>query len=252
MAKIGASRIEAYQMHRLVQNMKAVSVNTECRKLKALLNWCHENRLIPDVPKVRILDEPPLNTEVPTESEMLRILAELPPMQALLTRLMVETGLRPSEAFRLQWAAIDLDRRVLRVGVVDGQTPKTAHSNREVAFGNILAEDLRAHQKSSKSKWVFPNRDGKDKPMDNYRRSLKSAVERSGVTRYGKPIKISAKYFRKAFTSYQYSRGVPLSTIKQLVGHSPKSKVTEAYYLYIPESTFRLAVLELGITSEPK
>ncbi|MEP3786725.1 tyrosine-type recombinase/integrase [Ascidiaceihabitans sp.] len=93
----------------------------------------------------------------------------------------------------------------------------------------------------------FPNRDGKNKPMDNYRKSLKSAVERSGVERYGKPITFTPKYARKAFTSYQYLRGVPQSTIKKLVGHSPNSRVTEAHYLHIPESSLRNTVFELEI-----
>ena len=246
MAKIDASRIEAYQMHRLAIGQRRVSVNTECRKLKALLNWTHNKRLIPSVPTVRVLEEPPVNTEVPQENEMLLILAELPFSQGLLTRLMVETGLRPSEAYTLHWDVIDFDRRTLMVGNVDENTPKTMHSYRSVAFGEGLAKDLAQQKRATNSEWVFPNRDTGDKPMDNYRRSLKSAVKRSGVKRYGKPIKFTPKYCRKAYTSYQYLRGIPLSTIKQLVGHSPSSKVTETHYLHIPESTRRSAVLELG------
>lgn len=245
MGKIDASRIEEFQMHRLAIGQKRVSVNTECQKLKALLNWAHNKRLIPSVPTVRKLDEPPVNTEVPQQDEMLLILAELPFSQALLTRLMVETGLRPSEAYTLRWDSVDLTRNTLKVGNVDENTPKTMHSYRDVAFGEGLAMDLAKQRKSTNSEWVFPNRDFEDKPMDNYRRSLKSAVERSGVKRYGKPIKFTPKYCRKAYTSYQYLRGIPLSTIKQLVGHSPSSKVTETHYLHIPESTRRSAVLEL-------
>ena len=246
-SQIDAKRIEAYQRHRLAAQMKPVTVNTECRKLRALMNWCHDHRLIETVPKVRMLNEPPTNTEVPTQDEIVLILQELPVLPAVFTRLMIETGLRVSEAKRLKWDAIDLDRRVLDVGVVDGDTPKTERSNRQVAFGQGLADDLMKLKWSTNLAWVFPNRDGKNKPMDNYRKSLKSAVKRSGVERYGKPMKFTPKYARKAFTSYQYLRGVPLSTIKKLVGHSPNSRVTEAHYLHIPESSLRNTVLELEI-----
>lgn len=246
-SRIDSSGIEAYQVHRLAKGLKAVSVNTECRKLKALLHWCHDKRLIETMPKMRMLDELPVNTEVPLEREMLMILAELPFTQGLLTRLMVETGLRPSEARMLNWDVIDLDRKVLKVGVVNGHTPKTLGSHREVAFGDGLAADLLKHKRTTNAAWVFPNRDGLNKPMDNYRKSLSSAIKRSGVQRYGKPMKSTPKYCRKAFISYQYLRGVPLNTIKQLVGHSLQSRVTETNYLHIPESSLRKTVFELGV-----
>ncbi|RLJ59098.1 site-specific recombinase XerD [Litoreibacter meonggei] len=251
-SKINAARIEAYQRHRLGEQVKPVTINTECRKLRALMNWCHNHRLIEVMPKVPMLNEVPVDTEVPMQDEIVLILQQLPEMPAVLTRLMIETGLRPSEAKRLKWDAIDLDRKVLKVGVVNGETPKTGLSNREMAFGDGLAADLLKLKRSTNLEWVFPNRDGKNKPMDNYRKSLKSAVKRSGVERYGKPMKFTPKYARKAFTSYQYLRGVPLSTIKKLVGHSPNSRVTEAHYLHIPESSLRNTVFELDIPEKPE
>ena len=249
-SQIDATRIEAYQRHRLAEKIKPVTVNTECRKLRALMNWCHNHRLIEVVPKVRMLNEVPVNTEVPLQEEIVLILQQLPEMQAVLTRLMIETGLRPSEAKRLKWDAIDLVRQTLSVGIVDGETPKSNPSYREMAFGDGLAADLLKLKRSTNLAWVFPNRDGKNKPMDNYRKSLKSAVERSGVERYGKPMKFTPKYARKAFTSYQYLRGVPLSTIKKLVGHSPNSRVTEAHYLHIPDSSLRNTVFELDMDAK--
>lgn len=249
-SQIDASRIEAYQRHRLGEKIKPVTINTECQKLRALMNWCHSKRLLKMAPTVPMLPVPPVNTEVPSQEEIVVILQELPDIPALITRLMIETGLRVSEAKRLKWDAIDLERRVLKVGVVDGETPKTLLSHRDVAFGEGLAADLLKQKRSTNMVWVFPNRDGKDKPMDNYRKSLKSAVKRSGVERYGKPIKFTPKYARKAFTSYQYLMGTPLSTIKKLVGHSPNSRVTEAHYLHIPESSLRSAVFELDIPAK--
>ena len=145
----------------------------------------------------------------------------------------------------MRWDSIDLNRNTLKVGNVDENILKTMHTYRDPAFGEGLDMDLAQQRKSTNSEWVLPNRDLDDKLMENYRRSLKSAVERSGVKRYGKPIKFTPKYCRKAYTCYQYLRGIPLSTIKQLGGHSPSSKVTENHYLHIPESTRRSAVLEL-------
>ncbi|MGO4917205.1 hypothetical protein [Pseudogemmobacter sp. W21_MBD1_M6] len=83
--------------------------------------------------------------------------------------------------------------------------------------------------------------------MDNYRKALKTAVEKSGVQRYGQPIRFTPKFGRKAFTSYQWVRGTPLELIRKMVGHSPNSRVTEKNYLFIPADSVRGAVLDLDV-----
>jgi len=45
----------------------------------------------------------------------------------------------------------------------------------------------------------------------------------------------------KAFTSYQWTRNVPLEMIKKMVGHSPNSRVTEAHYLHLPDEAVKQA-----------
>ncbi len=83
--------------------------------------------------------------------------------------------------------------------------------------------------------------------MGCFKKSLKSAVERFGVLRDGKPIRFTAKYGRKAFTSYQWIRGIPLELIRKMVGHSPNSWVTEQNDLHIPAESAREAVLDLDL-----
>ena len=129
-----------------------------------------------------------------------------------------------------------------------GSTPKTKYSYRTVSFGVGLQSDLAAIR--SGSDWVFPSRFNPSKHFDNCRKSMKSAVMRSGVTRNGKPIKLTPKYGRKAFTSYQWIKGVPLELIKKMVGHSPKSKVTETHYLFIPSQMAEEAVFELDMEAK--
>lgn len=243
--KIDNAVVMGYQGHRREAGVKAVTINTEVRKLRLMLNWCLEKRLITQKPKIIDLKEPPVQTEVPTLYELLRILDHLPFRHRVLTRLMCETGLRVSEAMRLQWEQVDLPRRVIKITSIDGITPKTAHSHREVNIGEGLARDLETLEQDHAH--VFPGFRNPTKPMDNHRKSLKSAIIKFGVQRFGKPMRFTAKFGRKAFTSYQWLRGTPLELIRKIVGHSPNSRVTEANYLHMPAESLRDAVLDLDI-----
>jgi integrase len=222
-----------------------VTINTEIRKLRLLLNWCRERRLLDIVPRFTDLVEPPSRTEVPTIDEMMLILEHLPLRHRVLTRLMCETGLRASEAYRLRWKHIDLDRQVVSVEADGVVTPKTRHSTREVHFGSGLATDLSLIR--SESDWVFPQRRDPSKPITSFKKALKTAIKASGVVRYGEPIRFTPKYGRKAFTSYQWIRGTSLELIRTMVGHSPNSRVTVQNYLHIPAESAREAVLDLDL-----
>jgi integrase len=243
--KIDDSAVAGYQAARKAIGMAAVTINTEVRKLRLVLNWCKEKRLLDIVPRFTDLVEPPSRTEVPMIVEMMSILDQLPLRHRVLTRLMCETGLRASEAYRLRWKHIDLERRVISVEPVGAVTPKTRHSTREVHIGHGLATDLTLIQ--SEAEWVFPQRGDLTKPMTCYKKSLKTAVKASGVVRFGEPIRFTPKYGRKAFTSYQWIRGTPLELIRTMVGHSPNSRVTVQNYLHIPAESAREAVLDLDL-----
>lgn len=243
--KIDDSAVARYQATRKDAGMAAVTINTEVRKLRLVLNWCREKRLIDLVPKFIDLVEPPTHTEVPTLPEVMLILDQLRYRHRVLVRLMCETGLRASEAYRLRWENVDLVRLTIKVVAHGGITPKTRHSTRDVNIGAGLAADL--GKITTNSDWVFPQNRDPAKPMGCFKKSLKSAVERSGVRRYGKPIRFTAKYGRKAFTSYQWIRGKPLELIRKMVGHSPNSRVTEQNYLHIPAESAREAVLDLDL-----
>ena len=243
--RIDDTAVAGYQAARKAQGGAAVTINTEVRKLRLVLNWCREKRLLDIVPRLTDLVEPPSRTEVPRLEEMMLILEHLPFRQRVLTRLMCETGLRASEAYRLRWEHIDLDRRMIQVVPVGEVTPKTRYSNREVHIGEGLCADLGLIPTASE--WVFPQRDNPKWPMTSYKKSLQTAVAASGVQRFGKPIRFTPKYGRKAFTSYQWVRGAPLELIRKMVGHSPNSRVTEQNYLHISNDSEVGAVLDINI-----
>jgi len=53
------------------------------------------------------------------------------------------------------------------------------------------------HALDKASEYVFPGRNP-DKPLNNFRKALKTAVKKSGIKRHGKPLPISPQIIRKA------------------------------------------------------
>jgi intergrase/recombinase len=70
------------------------------------------------------------------------------------------------------------------------------------------------------------------------------------VQRFGQPIQFAAKFGRKAFTTYQWMRGIPLELIRKMVGHSPNSRVTETNYLHMTQESVQNAVLYIDVLAE--
>lgn len=245
--EINHERIEDYQAHRKTQGVKATTINTEGRKLKALLNWCFEKRLIDHQPKFDPLPEPPVDTEVLTSIELGLILAKLPERYRILFRLMAETGLRKSEARRLQWDDIDLQLGRIKLGAQGKETPKTQGSYRTVGVGELLLSELKALKLKRISPWLFPSIRDPAKHIVDIRKSLATAVKSSGVLRHGKPIKFTPKYARKAFSSYLLLANTPLPIIKKRMGHSANSRVTEKHYLHMPEDAILATDFQLDI-----
>lgn len=170
-------------------------------------------------------------------------------MLHVLMRLMIETELRKSEAHHLRWEQIDLEHKRIEVRETIAFAPKGEDSVRLVSIGEGLKADLvqLRQEEPEESDWVFPSVRDPSKPMDNCRKALQSAIVRSGVRRFGKPMKFTPKYARKAFSSYQWINGTPLELIKKMMGHSPSSRVTLDHYIHMPDEEMSERVIEVPL-----
>jgi hypothetical protein len=83
--------------------------------------------------------------------------------------------------------------------------------------------------------------------MDNCRKALQSAIVRSVVHRFGKPMKFTPKYGPKAFSSYQWIAGTPLELIKKMMGHSQNSRVTVDSYIHMPDGMMAEKIIEVPL-----
>jgi integrase len=118
--------------------------------------------------------------------------------------LTMNTGLRRGELLKLRWVSVDFDRRLL---TIEGQNAKS-HQTRHVPLNDEAANVLRRWCEQSGDKGrVFEIATG-------FKTSWAKLLERAAITRF------RWHDLRHHFASRLVQRGVPLNTVRDLLGHS--------------------------------
>ena len=169
-----------------------------------------------------------------------------------LFEVMLLTGLRPGEALALRWDDVALDKRLLHVdgtlARVNGQlvesAPKTAKSDRWLHVGDGLAAVLvarRKHQQVERihagSVWhetgyIFTTEAGLPLDPRNALRAIKAAAKAAGLA----PT-IGLHSLRHSAASVMLTRGVPLTTVSEVLGHSTATITASVYSHVAPEAS---------------
>lgn len=253
-AAINDRRIADYQKDRLDAGRSPETINREVATLLSVLGWAKKRKLLRELPECEPIPVFPKVYDLPTPEEATRILKYLPGWKRVLVHLLAETGCRPSEAFALMWDDVDVVNGTITIRAREGYTPKTRYSQRTIHVSPALLTGLR--MLDTKSPYVFPGRHNRkkssapEKPVSTIRRALAAAVKKAGITRNGKPLKITPKLFRKAHITWQQERGIPVAVVQSMVGHAPGSRVTFRNYTAIGAEARKMAVLALPTSAE--
>lgn len=146
------------------------------------------------------------------------------------------SGLRREEIHMLTWEDIDFTRNRLHVVGKDGWEPKD-YEERFIPLAGDLRAHLEAIRGKSPPKWVC----GDPRPvLDSLTSYMRKISRKVG-------LKGSINILRHTFASHLVQAGVPLKTVKDLMGHS-SMETTEIYAELIPEN-FEDAVSRLPVLS---
>lgn len=156
--------IDRYKAHRL-KKVSIVSVNRELATLRRALHLAKEWRLIRATPKVKLLkNEPQRDFVLSREQETAYLAAcETFPILKDVATLLIDTGLRVTEAASLQWKDVHLkpagNARYAWVHIRDGKT-KNAKRNVPLKARSLkMLEERHGNANASKDKvkspWVF-------------------------------------------------------------------------------------------------
>jgi site-specific recombinase XerD len=229
---ITALRVEDYQQARVKDVCPATS-NREMALLKHMFNmaerWGQHHGANP-VRLVKFLPENNLRFETLSEEQEERLLMASPPYLREMILFAINTGLRTSDIFNLQWMEVDIEQRRLKRIVKKSDKPLSLPLN-ETAFGIIEARLAVQH-----GPYVFYSPMTGDRFKD-VKGALLAAVKRAGLP------KITWHMFRHTFASRLTRDGVDLVTVKDLLGHSDIS--TTMRYAHSNDEAKRRAVQKL-------
>lgn len=142
----------------------------------------------------------------------------------------INTGMQPSEIYRLEWAAIDWDGR--RIKVVTTKTDTV----RYVPLSAAVAALLEAQRGAERGPYVFTRGGG---PTPKIYRVLREACEAVGIP-YGRKTRDGFELYcsRHTFTTRMLQSGVDMRVVGDVTGHSDRQMVLH-YSHTSPESTAR-------------
>ena len=225
-------RVEEYQQVR-VKNVRPATSNREMALLKHMFNmaerWGQHQGANP-VRLVKFLPEDNQRFETLSESQEENLLLASPPYLRDMILFAINTGLRTSDIFNLQWKEVDIEQQRLKKIVKKSDKPLSLPLN-DTAFGIIAVRKAVEH-----GPYVFynPMTGGKFKDVKG---ALLAAVKRGGLP------KTTWHMFRHTFASRLTRDGVDIVTVKELLGHANIS--TTMRYAHSNDDAKRRAVNRL-------
>lgn len=233
---INTRMIESFLARRL--NMEGISNATANRHLaciKTLLKMGVRWGLLTHNPaeKVKMLKEKPKVPRALSEEESERLLAELPYHAWVLTVVALETGMRRTELFDLQWREVDFGRWLITV-----QYSKN-NAFRLIPMTERVYRALSEQQQKGFMPYVLPSpTGGRIKSVDG---ALHEAGKRAGLGH------VHLHIFRHTFATRLRERGVPLDRIMELLGH--KGMTMTLRYAKTSPTQLREAIASLNKSS---
>jgi len=193
------------------QKLKPATVNRELACLKAMFNHFIKLDVIVRNPvsRVKLLAENNEQMRVLSfEEERLYLAACSQPLHDIAV-LMLETGMRPDEIYRLKRESVNL-----QVGYLANPYGKTKAAKRKLPLTRRAADLLESRLGSTKGAYLFPAEGDPNEPMTKANHAHYGALQRSGV----QPFRLYD--LRHTFASRAAMSGVDLVTLAALLGHS--------------------------------
>jgi integrase len=213
------------------------TINRALRTMKAVLFFALERELVERNVMQRFRpfeggkEERHVCRDAYSEAEVQAIIAAAKPHERTLIGLLTLAGLRPAEAFALEWSAVNLEAgcvRIVRSWDHRGRqfvAPKTKAGERTVPLSGWLVEELRGHrERSGDTGLVFANGNGKPLNPSNVRRDLWMPLKkRAGVRN------LDLYSLRHTFASLGRTAGESAFNVARMMGHARSTLVDQVY-----------------------
>jgi integrase len=188
------------------------TVNRALTTLKKLFNHAEKcgYSITNPVRNVEFLDEGPGRMRVVSFEEEIKYLARASQPLRDIAQIILDTGLRPEEVFRIR--VEHLDFATLTIFNPFG---KTRAARRTVTMTAEVCAILRGRAKSAKGPFVFMAKRGGDIPIRSVRKAHDNAVEKAGIREHFRLYDLSHTFATRAVAG-----GVDLPTLSAMLGHT--------------------------------
>lgn len=226
LSEINARMIEDYKSHR-INAIKDISVNQDLQVLKGFFNKCIEWGYLGQNPGKFVRKLKVKESKLPrylSEEEIKTLLEACSPRLYPIVCTLLETGMRISELVNLRWEDIDFKRHTIKI-----ESKKDWHTKsyrpRMVTVRQKLIDLLKTLPK--KGDYVFANANG-EKFANNLHRLWYKTIKKIALKN------VTLHTLRHTYASHLVMKGVPLATVKELLGHAD-IKTTMIYSHLSPE-----------------
>jgi integrase len=216
--RITSAEVEKFKTQRAIQKgertkrtIRPATVNRELACLKALFNFLigGDVALVNPVSKVKFLAEDNEQMRVLTFDEQRRYLAAASPSLRDIAVLMLETGMRPEEVYRIR-----VENACLESGFILNPSGKTKAAKRKLNLTADAARVLAVRVACAPGPYLFPHQDDPSRPIPKVNNAHDRALKASGVRRF------RLYDLRHTFATRAAMAGVDLVTLAAILGHS--------------------------------
>jgi len=214
----------SFKQYLMTLNYAVASVNNKLMAIKSLLSFAHKIGYLTfnvGIVVKSVKNHENINDKILMTEEIKALINNAKnPRDALLIKLLANTGLRISEAINLKWSDIKLNKIA-----VFGKGGKT----RYISIKDELLNELLT-LKNRFCDYVFHSNRLTPLRRENVHTMLKEVAKKANLT-----DRVSAHWLRHSTASHALSNGASLHQVKELLGHD--SINTTARYLHTLNGT---------------
>ncbi|HXX20928.1 MAG TPA: tyrosine-type recombinase/integrase [Candidatus Acidoferrum sp.] len=191
--------------------ISGVTVNRALATLRLLFNYAERcgYQVANPVKGVEFCKEPRHMRVLSLEEQIAYFGAASQPLRDI-ARIILDTGMRPDEVFRIEFANVDFEQRSIFNAF--GKTPA---ARRNLTMSADVYAILKKRATSAKSRYAFPSPHNPDRPIGRVHKAHYGAVDRAAIE-----PRFVLYDLRHTYASRAVMAGVDLPTLAALLGHT--------------------------------
>ncbi|HUA97196.1 MAG TPA: site-specific integrase [Terracidiphilus sp.] len=223
------------------KRIRPATVNRELALVRAIFNHVAKDGVIlknpvgpkNDKTKAHMLNEQNEQTRVLSYDEEARYLAAATPLLRDVATIILETGMRPEEVYRIEDVNVHLAKDCLFVPF-----GKTRAAKRQIRLTARAKEVLTRRMKARRGKYLFPHESDPNRPVPKVNNAHDRAVKDSGIAH---AVLYSCRH---TFATRAVEAGVDLVTLAAILGHSKLAMVLRYAHVSQKHQTEAIAKVE--------